>query len=218
MIGIIVAMEEELNSLLKIFKLNKTKELFDIKFLEGKINSKNVVIVKCGIGKVNAARTAQIMIDNYKLDYIINVGVAGGLKDSKIGDLIVGEKLVQHDFDLTNFNHELAYISDIGVYIASSKELVDKCVKLGIKKGVIASGDIFVTDLDYSKMLEEKFDCDAVEMEGAAIAQVCYLSNIDFVVIRSISDNPNNDNQVDFEKFLSSSSDKMANFISKLVK
>ena len=218
MIGIIVAMEEELNSLLKIFKLNKTKELFDIKFLEGKINSKNVVIVKCGIGKVNAARTAQIMIDNYKLDYIINVGVAGGLKDSKIGDLIVGEKLVQHDFDLTKFNHELGYISDIGVYIASSKELVDKCVKLRIKKGVIASGDIFVTDLDYSKMLEEKFDCDAVEMEGAAIAQVCYLSNIDFVVIRSISDNPNNDNQVDFEKFLSSSSDKMANFISKLVK
>ena len=218
MIGIIVAMEEELNSLLRIFKLNKTKELFDIKFLEGKINSKNVVIVKCGIGKVNAARTAQIMIDNYKLDYIINVGVAGGLKNSKIGDLIVAEKLVQHDFDLTKFNHELGYFSDIGVYIASSKELVDKCVKLGIKKGVIASGDIFVTDLDYSKMLEEKFDCDAVEMEGAAIAQVCYLSGIDFIVVRSISDNPNSNNQMDFLQFLTSSSEKIANFISKLVK
>ncbi len=218
MIGIIVAMDEELDALLKIFKLNKENELYGIKFLEGNINNRDVVIVKCGIGKVNASRTAQILIDNYKLDYVINVGVAGGLKDTKIGDLIVAERLVQHDFDLTKFNHELGYIPDIGVYIEASKKLVNECVKFGIKKGVIASGDIFVTDIDYSRMLENKFDCDAVEMEGAAIAQVCYLSDIDFIVVRSISDNPNSNNQMDFLQFLTSSSEKIANFISKLVK
>ena len=201
MIGIIVAIDDEYNSLRKIIKENNKKNIYGVNFLEGRINSKDVVIVKCGVGKVNAARATQILIDNYTIDYIINVGVAGGLKDSKIGDIIVAERLVQHDFDITKFNHDLGYIPEIGIYILASKKLVSKCVELGLKKGTIASGDIFVTDRDYSKMLEEKFDCDAVEMEGAAIAQVCYLSGIEFIVIRSISDNPNNNNHIDFEKF-----------------
>ena len=218
MIGIIVAIDDEYNSLRKIIKENNKKNIYGVNFLEGRINSKGVVIVKCGVGKVNAARATQILIDNYTIDYIINVGVAGGLKDSKIGDIIVAEKLFQHDFDITKFNHDLGYIPDIGIYIFSSKKLVNKCVELGLKKGTIASGDIFVTDRDYSKMLEEKFDCDAVEMEGAAIAQVCYLSGIDFIVIRGISDNPNDNNHIDFEKFVKSSSEKIADFINKFVK
>ena len=218
MIGIVLPMDEEIEAILKYFKCDRTNEIYGIKFLEGKINKKDVIIVKCGIGKVNAARNTQILIDNYKIDYVINIGVAGGLKDSKIGDIIVAEKLVQHDFDITKFNHELGYIPGVGVYINSSKELVDKCVTLGLKKGIIASGDKFITDMKYSKMLEEVFDADAVEMESAAIAQVCYLSNVKFVAIRSISDNPNENNQVDYVKFLKSSSNIIANFINKFIK
>lgn len=220
MIGIIIAMDEELNALKKYLKINNERKIYNLSFLESEIKDKKCVIVKCGIGKVNAARTTQILIDNYKIDYIINIGVAGGLKNTQIGDIIIASKLVQYDFDITKFNHELGFITGVGKYIDCDEKLLNKAVNINGYKtslGIIATGDKFITSIEQSKFIEKEFDALAVEMEGAAIAQICYLCNIPFMIIRSISDNPNNDNQVDFENFLDTSSSKVAEFVNKLL-
>lgn len=212
-IGIIFAMEEELLALKEYLKLEKEYNIFDLKFYEGTINNVECVLVQSGVGKVNAARTTQILIDNIKVDYIFNIGVAGGICESlSVGDLVIGEKLVQHDFDITAFNHEKGYIPSVGVYVDTDTYLLalaDGVLKsieeVNFKRGVIASGDIFCTESWMSEKINKKFNALCVEMEGASIAQVCYLSHIPFLIIRSISDVPNNDNVVTYEEFLNSS-------------
>ena len=106
-IGIIAAMTEEIASIKKLMTNISVKNIYELEFTLGTIHSKNVVLVKCGVGKVNAARTTQILIDNFDLDYVINVGTAGGLNENiEIGDVIIAEKLVQHDFDITAGGYE----------------------------------------------------------------------------------------------------------------
>ena len=117
-LGLIFAMEEELSAFKKYIEIDKEYNIFDLTFIEGHYANLKLILAKCGVGKVNAARCSQILIDNMKVDALINVGVAGGLTDElSIGSLVVGEKLVQHDFDITAFNHEKGYIPDIGVYM-----------------------------------------------------------------------------------------------------
>ena len=182
-----------------------------------------VILVQSGVGKVNAARCAQILIDNIKVDYIFNIGVAGGVADKlNVGDIVIGEKLVQHDFDITAFNHEKGYIPNIGVYIDSDEYLVkiSKSVTSDnprVFSGVIASGDIFCTDYIMGKKINNKFNALCVEMEGASIAQVCYLSHIPFLVIRSISDTPDNNNVITYEEFLKESSMTISNITLKIL-
>jgi len=106
-IGIIFAIEEELNAFKNLIKIDNEYKIFDLTFYECNINDIDCVLVQCGVGKVNAARTTQILIDNMKVEYIFNVGVAGGIDSSlKVGDIVIGEKLVQHDFDVTPFNYQ----------------------------------------------------------------------------------------------------------------
>ena len=139
----------------------------DLRNLEGK----EVVLVKSNVGKVNSSRVTQILIDNIKVDYIFNIGVAGGIDTSlKVGDIVLGEKLVQHDFDITAFNHEKGYIPKVGVYLQADEYLLklareafvdDK--KTNVLSGVIASGDIFCTETKMTekinkKLLYENFD------------------------------------------------------------
>ena len=223
-IGIIFALDEEINAFKKYLNINKEYDIFDLHFYEGEIKTNRCILVTSGIGKVNSARATQILIDNYDVDCIINVGVAGGLDEKlKIGDIVIGEKLVQHDFDITAFDHEKGYIPKVGKYIAADEYLVRSSEKVLIDskndyyKGVIASGDIFCSDINMSKKIANKFNALCVEMEGASIAQVCFLSNIPFVILRSISDIPNNDNAVVYEEFLESSSNKIAIVLSKLL-
>lgn len=220
-IGIIFAMNEELNALKKYLTINKTNKIYDLEFIEGTINDISCVLVECGIGKVNAARCTQVLIDNYKLDYVLNIGVAGGVDTSlKIGDIVVGERLVQHDFDITAFDHEKGYIPNIGdKFIDASKELIELSKKSNnlVKYGVIASGDIFCTEVKMSNKINNKFNALCVEMEGAAVAQVCFLCNVPFLIIRSISDVPNNDNQITFDEFLLEASDKVADYLVKML-
>jgi adenosylhomocysteine nucleosidase len=133
------------------------------------INSKNVVLVKCGVGKVNAARTTQVLIDNFDLDYVINVGTAGGLNENiEIGDVVIAEKLVQHDFDITAGGYEKGYISNLGKYfncdenlVKKGKEIIDS-MKEDFKAitGLIATGDIFVQDISVKDRIKEEFDAD----------------------------------------------------------
>lgn len=208
----------------------QNKKIFNLIFNEGNINSKEYVVVKCGIGKVNAARTTQIMIDNYEVECIINIGSAGALNDKlNIGDIVIGDNLVQHDFDISAFGHEKGYITDTGKMFSSDKKLVDKIKELvddllkGKKEnkfnyiiGTIASGDVFCTQIKMKEDIRNEFNAECVEMEGAAIAQVCYLNKIPFLILRSISDSPNGNNQIDFNKYLSIAAERCASIIQKM--
>lgn len=225
--AIIAAMQEEMQEIEKIMIEKESKKIYELNFIKGKINKAEVVLVKAGVGKVNAARTTQILIDNFDVDYIINVGSAGSANDElEIGDIVIASKLVQHDFDATPFGHPKGYISNIGQYIESNSTLIEKMEKtiseigdceFKIKIGTIATGDIFCTELKMKEKIRSKFNADAIEMEGAAIAQVCKLDNIPFLVIRSISDKPNGNNNVTFEQFLEKASKRCALIIEKFL-
>ena len=221
-IGIIAAMNEEIASIKKLMSDISVKKIYELEFTLGTIHTKNVVLVKCGVGKVNAARTTQIIIDNFDLEYVINVGTAGGLAENiEIGDVIIAEKLVQHDFDITAGGHEKGYISHTGRYFYSDKKLVNRCKEVidnmnedfKAITGLIATGDIFVQDIKVKDRIKEEFNADCTEMEGASIAQVCTLDKIPFIVIRSISDKPNGNNSIDFEKFLELACERYSKFI-----
>lgn len=224
-IGIIFAMKEELSALKKYLTITNEYSIFNLKFYESKMNNIEIVLVECGVGKVNAARTTQILIDNMKVDYIFNIGVAGGVSNKlSVGDIVLGEKLVQHDFDITSFNHEKGYIPSVGVYIDSdtyllniANEVLNSIKDITYHRGVIASGDIFCTETKMSEKIATKFNALCVEMEGASIAQVCYLSHVPFLIIRSISDVINDNNKVTYEEFLLSSCNKVADVMIKIL-
>lgn len=210
-IGIIGAMDEEVEILLKNIELAKKDKKANMEFNIGKLWGKNVVIVRSGIGKVNAAVCTQILIDDYKVNRVINVGVAGGIgKEILPGDVVIGESLVQHDVDTSIFGDRLGQIPRLEAYdfkcdSALVKLAKEACVNSSEHKsfiGRIVSGDQFIASVEKIKWLNEEFDAIACEMEGASIAQVCYLNSIPFVIIRSISDNANNGAHIDYEKFI----------------
>lgn len=226
--GIIAAMQEEMCEIEKIMEEKQAKQIYELNFIIGKINSLDVVLVEAGVGKVNAARTTQILIDNFNVEAIINVGSAGSANDElDIGDIVIGEKIVQHDFDITAFGHPKGYISNVGQYIESDSILIKKMEQailkmqdneFKIKLGTIASGDIFCTEPKMKEKIRYKFEADAIEMEGAAIAQVCKLDNIPFIIIRSISDKPNGNNHITFDQFLEKASKRCAQIIKEFLK
>ena len=222
-IGIIAAMQEEMNEIKKIMNNVQEKNIYELKFYEGTINNKNIVLVESGVGKVNAARTTQVLIDNYKIDAVINVGSAGSAnQELQIGDIVIGKTLVQHDFDITAFGHPKGYISNVGERIKSDENLIKSMEQtienlqnkeFKIKIGTIASGDIFCTEPKMKEKIRDKFNADAIEMEGAAIAQVCKLDNVPVLVIRSISDSPNGNNNITFEQYLETASKRCAEIL-----
>ena len=225
-IGIITAMSEEFTVIEELMKNIEVIEKHNLKFYCGLINKKEVALVQCGVGKVNSARATQMMIDIFNIEYIINVGVAGSLNEKlEIGDIVIGEKLVQHDFDTTACGDEKGYITGVGKIFISDINLIEKCNKIikanlndiNIKVGTIATGDVFCQETSLKNEIIKEFNADCVEMEGAAIAQVCILSNIPFIVIRSISDKPNGHNNIYFEKYVVSSSKKFSKLIELLI-
>lgn len=222
MIGIIVAMKEELDKLLKYLSNKEEINVKGINIYKGNINNKECVIALSGVGKVNAARTTQIIIDNYDIDKIINVGVSGSCsKDLDLGDIVIADRLYQYDFDITMFNHNLGYVPLVGDYIEISdnniRNFIDK-VGYNIHVGHLASADRFVSNIKDKLELNDKFKAIACDMESGAIGQVCYLSNIDFLVIRSISDTINDNITVEFEEYLDSSSKILADILVKYLK
>ncbi len=216
-IGIIFAMQEELIELKKYLHINNEKKIYDLIFYEATLNNQNIILTESGIGKTNAARTTQILIDYYKPEAIFNIGVAGGIaKNLKVGDIIISTSLVQHDFDITAFNHPKGYIPNIGNTIPIDNKLLNTTKNIldtnniSYKEGVIASGDIFCTKESMATKINTQFNALCVEMEGASIAQTAYLSKTPCLVIRSISDCPDNNNKVTYEEFLETSSNKVA--------
>ena len=225
--GIIAAMQDEMQEIKKIMTEIEERKIYELTFTKGKINNTEVVLVEAGVGKVNAARTTQILINNFDIEAIINVGSAASANDElDIGDIVIGKKLVQHDFDITAFGHPKGFISNVGQYVESDSKLIEKMEQtivdlqdkeFKIKIGTIASGDIFCTEIKMKEKIRNKFEADAIEMEGAAIAQVCKLDNVPFIVIRSISDNPNGNNNITFDQFLEKAAKRCALIIEKFM-
>lgn len=226
-IGIVAAMQEEFEEIENKMKDIEAMRIRDLTFLMGKIGDYECVLVQSGVGKVHAARTTQIMIDNFELESIINVGVAGSVNDTlNIGDVVIGKYVVQHDFDITAFGHSKGYIPGVGnniicdgQMISRFNEIMENIVerKYKIKLGVVATGDIFCTDITMKDKIRANFDADVVDMECAAIAQVAYLNNIPFAVIRSVSDTPNGENEADFEQNLDLASKRCANILEEFL-
>ncbi|WMJ81377.1 5'-methylthioadenosine/adenosylhomocysteine nucleosidase [Clostridium sp. MB40-C1] len=210
-IGIIGAMDEEVEILLKNIDIKAINEKASMKFNLGKLWGNDVVVVRSGIGKVNAAVCAQILIDDYKADKIINVGVAGGMgKDIYPGDVVIADTLVQHDVDTSVFGDKLGQIPRLEVFdfkcdedlIKLAKNACDKNTSCNSFVGRIVSGDQFIASIEKIEWLKKEFNAISCEMEGASIAHVCHLNHIPFVIIRSISDNASNGAHIDYEKFI----------------
>lgn len=208
-IGIIGAMDEEVAILLENLELEKKVQKANMEFSVGTLWSKNVVVVRSGIGKVNAAVCAQILIDDFNVDNIINVGIAGGVeKNLYPGDIVIANSLIQHDMDTSIFGDKIGQIPRLDTFdFKCSDKLIQyakvacELIKHKYSIGCIVSGDQFINDADKIKWLEKEFNAYACEMEGASIAHVCYLNKTPFVVIRSISDNANNGAHIDYEVF-----------------
>ncbi len=208
--GIIAAMSEELEILLKDMDLEDKKVKANMTFNKGKLWGKDVVAVVCGIGKVNAAICTQILASEYNVDKVINVGVAGGIgKEIYPGDIVIADNLVEHDMDTTAFGDPHGQIPRMDTFdfkcdaalVEAAKKACNSLGDIHTFVGRIVSGDVFVADIEKIQWLEKEFSALSCEMEGASIAHTCYLNNIPFVVIRSISDNANNGAHMDFEKF-----------------
>ena len=209
MIGIIGAMETEIAGIRERMTAKKEKMISGIKYVVGKLGGADTVTAVCGVGKVFAAVCAQTMILEYHPDIILNTGVAGALSpELSAMDIVVAEQTVQYDMDTSPLGDPKGYISGIGiVYFEADKEatakLFDILVRHGNKavKGVIASGDRFVASDCLKNFITTEFNAIACEMEGAAIAQVCYVNKCRFAVLRAISDGADGEAELSYNEF-----------------
>lgn len=217
MTGIICAMEIELEKILLVTENKEETVISGKKYIKGSICGKNIVASVSGVGKVNAAICAQSMILRFSPNIIINSGVAGGLSDTiATTDIVIADKVVQHDMDMTPVGKNPGYIIGLDtVEIKCDKKITDALCrsvkKLGIhyETGTIASGDQFINGGEKVKYIKTVFNASATEMEGAAIGQVCALNNVPFCVLRSISDKADSVSHIDnqtFEKIASENS------------
>lgn len=227
-IGIIAAENEEMLAIKNIMEEISEEKFFNLTFYSGNIHNRECVLVECGVGKVNAARTTQILIDNFSIDYIINVGSAGSItSELNVQDIVIGKELVQYDFDITQIgDYEKGEICDVGKYFYSDERLIKLCEQtidemknreFKIKIGRIGSADIFFADSEKAKEVRKEFGMECLEMEGAAIGQVCFLDKIPFLVIRGISDTPNGNNKIDFHTYLKIASKQAAEILESLI-
>jgi adenosylhomocysteine nucleosidase len=226
MIGIIGAMRVEVEDLIAVMSEKKIETMSGISYHIGEISGVDCVVAQCGVGKVSAAVCAQTMILKYQPCVLINVGVAGGIGlDIHIGDIVISKGLVQHDMDTSALGDEKGLISGLNlVTIPASQTLVELVAHTaaeiygeGVHIGVIATGDQFIGTGEKLNSIANEFGASACEMEGASIAQVCYINQVDFVVIRAISDNANEDASVDFATFAEISAHKTTELITKLL-
>ena len=226
-IGIIGAMDEEVAFIKEISEIISAKNILGLDFFVGKYGSNSVVIVKCGIGKVNAAACTQVLIDHFAVDCVINVGVAGGIfADLKIGDVVISTDAVQHDMDVRVFGYPLGEIPQLGTLsfpaderMASLARSVCEKVNTEVKvfSGRIVSGDQFICDKEVKDKLVENFHPLCTEMEGAAIGQAAYLNEIPFVILRAISDKADNSAEMDYPTFEKKAAEHCAKLVEEFI-
>ena len=210
-IGIIGAMEEEVAILKEKMEDVRIIKKASMDFYEGTLAGRKAVVVRSGIGKVNAGICAQILADVFSVEAIINTGIAGSLnKDINIGDIVLSTDVVQHDMDATGFGYRKGQIPQIPVFYFEADEKLrqlaaEVCREVNpdiqVFEGRIASGDQFVCDQGVKDGIVSEFAAYATEMEGAAIGQAAYLNEIPFLVIRAISDKADGSAQMDYSEF-----------------
>ncbi|MBO7532163.1 MAG: 5'-methylthioadenosine/adenosylhomocysteine nucleosidase [Lachnospiraceae bacterium] len=180
-------------------------------FNSGILNGKKVVVVKSGIGKVNAALCVQILCDDFAVTHIINTGVAGSLNnDLNIGDILISRDAVHHDVDVTIFSYKIGEVPQLGLREfpadAHLMEVAERSIKetqpdLNYRIGRVASGDQFISSSEVKDRIIKNFEADCAEMEGASIAHGAYLNKIPFVIIRAISDKADGSAEEDYPTF-----------------
>ena len=226
MIGIIGAMDQEIAMLLDKMTLQSEKTIANSVFFQGTLEGKEVVLLKSGIGKVNAAMSTAILHESYQPDVIINTGSAGGLDPSlSIGDLVISDRVVHHDVDATAFDYEFGQVPGMPFYYQADPkliEIVERSVQaidqVKSKQGLIATGDSFVQKPEAVQKIQDNFsDVIAAEMEAVAIAQVCYQYQTPFVIIRALSDIAGRESAQSFDQFLDQAGRHAAELIIKVV-
>ena len=228
-VGIIAAMDSELAGLVAALEQPRQHVLWGLTFYSGLLSGREAVLVKCGVGKVNAARTAQVLIDAFAPRALITTGIAGGVAPGlSVGDAVVADGLVQHDFDVTAFGHAKGYLCTGGdsskptVFVPEQKVqdslFQAACALLGeghVHRGTVATGDQFISGRESKAAIWEQFHASAAEMEGGAIAQAAALSGVPFGVIRVISDLADGTAPSSFDQFEQETADRSAAIVKR---
>ncbi len=226
MIGIIGAMQVEVDELKEMCENKKTETISGVEFTSGKIFDKDVVIACCGIGKVFAAICTEAMILKYNPDVIINTGVGGTLTDKlSVCDVAVSENVVQHDMDTSPLGDPIGLISGINIVKIPAGEkyadlIMDILSSLNINalKGTIVTGDQFISSKEKKNFLVKEFDGISCEMEGGSIGHVCYVNKKDFVIIRAISDSADDTSNVDYPTFVKKAAENSIKTVKEFIR
>ncbi|MCG7345063.1 5'-methylthioadenosine/S-adenosylhomocysteine nucleosidase [Sporosarcina sp. ACRSL] len=210
-IAIIGAMEQEVEILRSKIEEPVVETIAGCEFIEGKIGQHHIVLVKSGIGKVNASIATTLLIQQFAPDVVFNTGSAGGFKDSlEVGTVVISDEVRHHDFDATAFGYEIGQVPGMPPsfpadekLIQIAKEAVEEVGEHAHAVGLIASGDVFMSDAERVEIVKAQFPTMiAAEMEAAAVAQVCHQFETPFVVIRALSDIAGKESSVSFDEFL----------------
>lgn len=226
MIGIIGAMEEEISETKKLMNVTKETTYQDYLFYEGIFNHHDVVLLQGGIGKVNAAVATTLLFTHYDIEYVINIGSAGGLSlQQNVGDVVISSGVVHHDVDVTAFGRKKGEVPGLPLYFLPDPVLLEKTKKILQEQnitshvGLIASGDQFISQNQQVSQITQEFpDAICVEMEAAAIAQVCHVFEKKFIITRSLSDVFNKGNSdIQFNEYLQKASQASAKMCYELI-
>lgn len=211
MIAFLGAMDIEVDGIKEQMTEATITKIGPYEYYCGKLHGMQIVVAKCGVGKVSAASCATALIERFHPSLLVNTGVAGGLlKDQgmRTGDIVIGTKTIHHDADATVLGYAIGQVPDQPQFFACDPDASDKFYKIAsdalsvqVFRGVIASGDAFVSSNEKSEWIRNTFNAASCEMEGAALGQVCSAFQVPFCAIRSISDCANDDAQTDYPTF-----------------
>ena len=228
MLGIIGAMDEEVAMIKAQLTDVQVESRAAMDFYKGKLEGKEVVVVRSGIGKVNAAMCTQILADIYSVTGVVNTGIAGSLKaEIYIGDIVLSSDALQHDMDATGFGYEPGQIPRVETLAFKADEglinLAEECCSrvnpdIHTFVGRVVTGDQFISDKEKKKWLTDTFGGYCTEMEGAAIAQACYLNSIPFLIVRAISDKADDSASVDYPAFEAKAIVHSVNLLTEIVR
>lgn len=227
-IGVIGAMEVEVASLKEKMEDVKITRKASMEFYEGILEGKKVVVVRSGVGKVNAAVCAQILADDFHVEVLINTGIAGSLNNEiNIGDIVVSTDLVHHDMDARGFGYPMGQIPQMEAFSFQADEALRRLAvqacrevnpEIEVFEGRIASGDQFISNGEVKNNIVKNFSAYATEMEGAAIAQAAYLNGIPFLVVRAISDKADGSATMDYSAFEAAAVDHSVKLTQRMIR
>ena len=226
MIAILCALDIEAQKYLDIVENPVEEELYGYRFVSGRLQGRDVVVVRCGMGKVNAALCAQTLIIRYHPELVINSGVAGSLSPKlSICDIVIGTDAVQHDVDSTALGDPIGMVSTVNkTYFPCDERAGEILLRAAEKLGIhavrdrIASGDQFIAEKEKKSWIVDTFAAAACEMEGGAIAQVCYVDKVPCVILRAISDSTDGKHSMEYEQFMGIAAENSCRVLTEALK